>query len=213
MARWRLARSLTKLREEVNAAYPGRPTNSDGTIGDAAHSSRKSDHNPNSAGIVCALDLTEWVQNGIEMNDVLAEILRASRDPRIKYVISDGRMFSSYSTSHRRAWEWGPYNGFNKHTKHVHVSVLGHYADTITPWNIKTEEYQMPPTIREGTNDAVAVAKLRGLLMAHGFKLHQGVSGAFGPGLKAIVQEFQRRYRLKDDGVVGPNTWRALIEK
>lgn len=132
---WRLARSLVVLRDEVNRAYPGRPTGSDGTIGDTAHSSRTSDHNPNSAGVVCAIDLTEWVQNGVEMNDRLAEFLREKRDSRLKYVISDGRMFSSYSTDSRPAWQWGPYSGINAHTQHVHVSVHGAYDDP-RPWGI-----------------------------------------------------------------------------
>jgi peptidoglycan hydrolase-like protein with peptidoglycan-binding domain len=75
------------------------------------------------------------------------------------------------------------------------------------------EEYRMPPTIREGSNDTIAVAKLRGLLMAHNVELHTGVRGGFGAGLTERVKGIQRRFGLPDDGIVGPNTWRALIEK
>ena len=36
-ASWRAAKSLLKLRDQVNARFPGRKKDSDGTIGDAAH--------------------------------------------------------------------------------------------------------------------------------------------------------------------------------
>lgn len=138
-----LAGSLKVLRDEVNAAYPGRSKLSDGWIGDAAHAARKSDHNPDSKGIVRAIDVTEWDPNtpDVDLDDVaeaLAEYLRKSQDGRVKYVIWRGRMFSSYSTSTRRAWEWGPYSGPNGHFKHVHVSVVQDPAGSSTRrWGFK----------------------------------------------------------------------------
>jgi hypothetical protein len=143
----RVAHSLEILRQEINLAYPGRPTGSDGALGDTAHANRVSDHNPNYLGIVCARDFTEWVTNGVEMNDVLAEFLRKSRDSRIKYVISDGKMFSSYPIrGYYNAWMWRPYNGVNKHTKHVHVSVHGNYDDR-RPWGFTRTKYWPKPHV------------------------------------------------------------------
>lgn len=43
---WRVAKSLLRLREQVNANFPGRSTDSDGTIGDLHHCPGSSDHCP-----------------------------------------------------------------------------------------------------------------------------------------------------------------------
>jgi peptidoglycan hydrolase-like protein with peptidoglycan-binding domain len=36
------------------------------------------------------------------------------------------------------------------------------------------------------------------------------VDGVFGPSMRAVVVEFQRRSKLTPDGVIGPKTWAAL---
>ncbi|MEL6351541.1 MAG: peptidoglycan-binding protein [Cyanobacteria bacterium J06627_28] len=37
-----------------------------------------------------------------------------------------------------------------------------------------------------------------------------GLGDAFGSVLESVVQEFQRQVFLTSDGIVGPNTWKAL---
>jgi hypothetical protein len=105
------------LRSQVDAAHPNRATFNDGWIGDAAHQARKSDHNPNAAGVVQALDLSHDPAHGFD-SYAFAELLRQKRDPRIKYVISNGRIFSSAVS----AWQWRKYTGADSHSHHVHVS-------------------------------------------------------------------------------------------
>lgn len=116
MASWYLAKSLEVLRAQINEAYPGRDTSSDGTIGDAAHRSRKSDHNPNSRGVVQALDITHDPSHGVDAGE-LANALRLSEDPRIKYIISNERIAGGANMN------WRPYSGSNPHRKHFHISV------------------------------------------------------------------------------------------
>lgn len=118
---WRLAQSLDHLRDQLNQAAPNRKKASDGSIGDAAHRARKSDHNPDPGGVVRAVDITNDPGGGLSAES-LAESLRASQDPRIKYVIWNRRIFSSNGKSTRPAWTWGKFDG-DPHTRHIHVSI------------------------------------------------------------------------------------------
>jgi hypothetical protein len=54
---WRVVPAALTLRDQVNARWPDRDKASDGTIGDAEHQGRPSDHNPDADGWVHALDL------------------------------------------------------------------------------------------------------------------------------------------------------------
>lgn len=137
----RIAKSLDVLRSQINAKYPNRSKVSDGWIGDARHAAGASDHNPNAAGVVTALDITHDLEHGVDTWK-LAEVLRQNRDPRIKYVISNGRIFSSVTSP----WQWRPYTGANKHAHHVHVSVIGEATvyDRDDPWKLALQESTAP---------------------------------------------------------------------
>lgn len=125
---WTLAPALRQLLEQVDTAYPGRPKRSDGSIGDPAHQSRTSDHNRNDDGMVTAIDLTDWQGGAFDPDDWARRY--AAHDPRVKYLISDGRIWSS-----ARADEgWRDYDGGNEHDRHLHVSVHAHHARNVAPW-------------------------------------------------------------------------------
>lgn len=128
---WRLARGLDRLRSQVNNKHPNRAKHSDGTIGDRKHASRASDHNP-VGGIVHALDLTHDPNKGCDVH-AMAERLRASRDARISYIISNKRIFSSTN----QPFTWRKYSGSNPHSKHVHISIRRNpHADNTGEWKI-----------------------------------------------------------------------------
>lgn len=114
---WRLANSLNKLRDQINGAYPNRSKASDGTIGDASHEASASDHNPNAAGVVCAMDITHSPQSGFDAH-ALADRLRVNRHPDLKYIISNRRICGDWT-----GWAWWPYSRSNPHSSHVHFSV------------------------------------------------------------------------------------------
>ncbi|KAB1984176.1 hypothetical protein F8144_28380 [Streptomyces triticiradicis] len=115
---WRVANSLETLLRQINARFPGRSVLSDGSIGDAAHQTRDSDHNPwYGPGIVTARDFTHDPKHGLDIQQ-MADQLLDSRDPRIKYVIANRRIATHTD------WQWGPYDGPNPHEKHFHLSVV-----------------------------------------------------------------------------------------
>jgi hypothetical protein len=130
---WRVARSLNILLGQLNALAPRRSKISDGSIGDTAHASRDSDHNPwYGPGIVTARDFTHDIAGGLNCHN-LAAILISYRDPRIKYIIWNGRIVSGNGGP--SPWQWRPYSGVNPHTKHLHVSVVaGPACDNVAPW-------------------------------------------------------------------------------
>lgn len=149
---WKLAPSLVAYVVEADRYYPQRDRSSDGSIGDLAHQARVSDHNPVD-GLVHAVDLDEDLAPGLDLK-AFAERLRLRRDKRVKYVIYEGRMFSSYATSARAAWAWGDYSGVNDHLHHLHLSILdSDLAERdLSPWGFA-------PTPPEENDDLMASAE------------------------------------------------------
>ena len=121
-----LAKSITKLREQINARYPRRSKASDGTWPSAAHrrQSPNSDHNTGHA-----VDFTHDPRGGLN-SEKLADHLRTVHDPRLKYVISNRKIASA-----KTGWKWARYNGANAHDKHVHISV-NRSPDHGEPWSL-----------------------------------------------------------------------------
>ncbi len=118
----KLCKAGQQLRLQVDDSYPDRDRTSDGWIGDARHSARPSDHNPDAAGIVRAIDIDRDLSYDAKpdfMCDLADQIrLCAKRgDKRIAYVIFNGKISSA-----RSLWRWRTYKGINPHVKHCHVS-------------------------------------------------------------------------------------------
>jgi peptidoglycan hydrolase-like protein with peptidoglycan-binding domain len=209
----RRANATAKLLEQVNQQSPGRDRSSDGWIGDKAHASRASDHNPNKSGVVQAQDITHDPAGGFDSYE-FAEMLRARRDKRIKYVISNRRIFAGNAGP--QPWTWRRYTGSNPHDMHVHVSVADQVAlyDDASAWEIG-----LIPFIP----DAAAPAKDLPILRSgsKGFYVEMAQTclklpvkqrdRQFGPTTKAAVEQFQRDHGLDDDGIVGAYTWRELL--
>jgi endonuclease I len=142
---WRAAESLKSLLKQVNTLAPSRKKDSDGMIGDEAHQSRDSDHNPwvwdkvTNKGVVTALDITNDPSGKCDCQ-ILANSLQENKDQRIKYVIWSKQIMNSIPIDGTSAWTWRSYNGNNPHNKHIHISVKCEKEnyDSTSNWDINT---------------------------------------------------------------------------
>lgn len=226
---WYLAPSLDQLRSEVNARWPKRSKRSDGTIGDEAHSARKSDHNPNRRGSVNAIDITA---KGISTGALIAA---AKKHPSVRYIIFNRRIMNRDIGN----FSPRPYRG-NPHTAHVHISIYQRpSAETDRrSWGIadaaaakpkpkpkasKAPPFPLPhghwygPESRDARNhsgyyarDRDGIRTLQQRLRDRGWRI--SVDGKFGPQTRDVVRKFQHEKRLRVDGGVGAQTWAALWE-
>ncbi|HEU4542985.1 MAG TPA: GH25 family lysozyme [Jiangellaceae bacterium] len=146
---WYLNRALSTMRSEVNTRWSQRDKGSDGTIGDAAHASRSSDHNPDPDGSVDAWDMDVDLRSG---NDAAAiEFIKArfQAHPASLYWIhadvicrrADNWLRRSYP-AYLESKGVDP-SGRNTHTKHVHWNSREAYEDSSAPWGILEEDVNL----------------------------------------------------------------------
>lgn len=131
MTTWRVAPALDVLLGQLNEGAPARSKASDGALGDAAHASRDSDHNPwyyyDGTHWVTARDFTNDPDGGLDGQRLVSALVHV-KDHRIKYVIHNHLIYNSgpvrRGSKVMAPWTALPYLGANPHEHHVHVSVL-----------------------------------------------------------------------------------------
>ena len=156
---WRSAPAVRAALAEASRRFPGRSCVADGTIGDAAHSARRSFHNPDERGVVLAFDLTHDPDRGCDAHRLVREAVER-RDPRVLEAISQGRIW----TKKRAAEGWRPYRGSNKHHQHAHVSIDRAHEDDTSAWWPVLEHVRVkpPPPIPTPTGDTMRVVYVDG---------------------------------------------------
>lgn len=194
-----LAPSLARARTSINTRWPNRDKESDGWIGDAAHQSRTSDHNPDPPSMVVrALDVDK---DGVHIPTVLAAFLL---HPEVRYVIHNGRIYHV-----DRRMKPVKYTGANQHTRHVHCSIKHTKAAEASKveW-LPISAAFVWPVLKQGSK-GVPVKQLQAYLNGHGHSLE--LDSDFGPATDSAVRAFQRKHTPDDvDGIVGPRTTLAL---
>ena len=123
-----LCKAGVQLRDQVNKSFPSRSKKSDGWLGDARHSLRKSDHNPDANGKVLAIDIDANLDEAqpsvsFDLADQLRILAMSDKKQRISYLI-----FNKKIASAKGKWAWRDYKGLNPHVKHIHCS-FGKGAD------------------------------------------------------------------------------------
>lgn len=118
----RVAPAIVQALRDADKAWPNRNRASDGTLGDAAHQARASDHN---TGL--AIDITHDPASGCDAG-AIARI--ALTDPRTAYVIFDRRIANPSIDG----GAWREYSGSNPHTRHVHISIRKDARNDLRSW-------------------------------------------------------------------------------
>lgn len=133
------APACVAVRRQASRLWPDRSQASDGICASSTHTAQNpgSDHEPHvvyqGTAYATAVDLTDDKAHGCDAG-AWAEWLRTSQDPRVKYVIANRRMFSSYATKTCPAWTWRTYTGANPHDKHTHLSIQPDALFDDGPW-------------------------------------------------------------------------------
>lgn len=116
-----LCKAGIQLREQIDDCFPDRDRKSDGWIGDARHSARVSDHNPDDKGMVRAIDVDKDLNKNpnvaFDLFDQLRNYAELDRKKRISYLIFNGKICSAKSR-----WKFVDYKGINPHQHHIHIS-------------------------------------------------------------------------------------------
>jgi hypothetical protein len=121
----KLVAAAVTLRSQIDKRFPKRDKRSDGWIGDKAHQARISDHNPDAAGWVHAIDIDADLGKPGDAQRLANEIVAyaASGLPgsnRIRYVVFNDQVASG--TYAKTRWQWRG-RGYG-HRDHIHVSFL-----------------------------------------------------------------------------------------
>lgn len=136
---------LAVLRAEFNALNPTRDKGADGWIGDAAHQSTTSDHNPRPDGRVLALDIDASGPWPTPFDGLVKGIIARERarwlDPndvcRLEYVIWNRKIYSR-----SRDFAAADYTGTaDPHTGHAHFSSRHDLAGSTStaPWGVEVD--------------------------------------------------------------------------
>lgn len=202
---WRLAKSLEVLRAQVDATHPDRPKGSDGTIGDRAHRNRKSAHNPDRHDVVRAWDCTAPV--GHEVANALVD----NPDPRLRLVISKGRIATEYEYRGIPPWTWRRYTGSNPHNTHAHIEVLTDpdVYDQHQQWNLGGEEVVTARRDIEYFQRILARAYPERDGKGPPYNL-TGEAGRLGPKTVAAIKDWQTRRGIEVTGTLNVTTCCSL---
>lgn len=220
----RAAISLDVALGQLNALYPTRSKASDGGIGDAAHSARESDHNPDASGVYHARDFTHDPASGADMTKYVRGLCM---DRRATYTIFNNTFYDKVNGNLRiRPYPMVNPAGakMNPHNHHCHVSVAGGpLGDDGSPWAVfggtpaPDGGPSSLPNLQAG-DVSPAVGTLQKFCNDYDWKPPLpllAVDGVYGPKTVAVVAAAQRQCGITtgDGRNTGPQTRSAFYAR
>ena len=174
MATWVLTRGLQTVRYEFDGTFKLRDKRSDGSIGDQAHSTGTSGHNPDRTGRaeykdgdakneVRAIDVDkdlvpgsgiDWMERVVQY---IVKRARAGHYVPFRYIIYKRRIWSRSD-----GWKTRTYTGANAHDQHAHFS--GDYTQKADEWTGSLGLASLLPGGSGGNEDDMEVSDLNAAL-------------------------------------------------
>jgi hypothetical protein len=173
---WHLNPALTAFRQAVNAAYPARDKTSDGTIGDAAHQARTSDHNPDPDGSVDAWDMDTDLTGPDGYYDLDSQAIEWLKGVFQAHESSSYWIHEGQIASRGQGWRRRDYDGDNPHNHHVHWNTRESHERSTAPWKVDLD------MTRDEMLDLLKSVEAQSLIRA---AVINGVHGAFKLGAAA----------------------------
>lgn len=230
---------LVEGRSQLNKRFPKRDKGAEGMVGDLAHQSSKSSHNPDRTGNpeyrdgdskdeVRAVDFDKDLRDSKVTMEQVVQLwitkLRAGKMKWIRYIIFNGRIWSRSDN-----FKTHTYTGSNKHSDHAHVnSDFNNYADTVTGTDWFLSELDKPVVAKPATAPVVIQKGASGKTVTRiqqffkdvfpayrdyvSVKRKQmiAVDGEYGAQTASWVMEFQARTHLKRTGKIDAATLKKM---
>ena len=150
---------------------------------------------------------------------LLEDLAKHAGDLGLQCIIWNRRIYSARSPRGRK------YTGSNPHIDHLHIELTKDAAERLTPTRLhsilgRSQADQEPPKLNVRSLPTLRlkrpfmrgreVKELQALLNDNRIQKIKE-DGVFGPNTRRAVAQFQATRRLKPDGIVGPLTWTALL--
>jgi hypothetical protein len=195
-----LAHNLDNARHAIWLAWPGTVV---GWVGDQSHAAGRSDHNPDSRGIVHAIDP---MVTGEKAEAVVRAAVGRSD---VEYVIHNRTIWSrNYSWSARQ------YTGSDPHTDHVHVSGkhgnVGGDSDTESGYDMAAENDNTPWVLALGTSTPPPPPSGSHAPGTRVLRYVPGHADMTGEDVRFVQRFIGSAHCGAADGDYGPNTARGV---
>lgn len=147
---WVRVKWIPQLFAAFDALWPNRNHAQDGTIGDSAHQSSPSGHNPDDtagskperedADNIPEVRAADVDSRGVNMQAVVDAIVSNPNErKRFIYIIFNGNIWSASN-----GWRKAKYNGSDQHTTHAHFSGDPNYDEDARPFTFaKGDEMEL----------------------------------------------------------------------
>jgi hypothetical protein len=231
----RLVAGAKTLIKQIDETWPNRKRNFDGWLGNEDHQQISSDHNPDSRGLVHAIDIDHNFGNEEDRrgdaaknfsNELIAYVRRGvPGSERLKYVVYNNQIASG--TYRDRYWTWR--KGNFGCTQHIHIAFsnigeidgrrfsLPSLGSSYGTSLMEDSENAMPKfpgkekLVFGQTNESIR--RMQNQLISKNYSLPDGATASYDDYTKDAIKKLYHKMGKTGNGkTVGPAAWKFLFK-